>query len=400
MAETLRMSGYRAEPRASTIGGLGVSQSEQVLAIEDAFRTNPLFWGSPGVIPSGPFEARVRNAVLRAHGEYQRRYSEQQSLIKDHQVHADILSSLRRMPSAQRICITDWDGRHWHRAFKTGWGNRLDAQKFNTVMLGLDPFHELMVRPGTCEDAIRASDGEPPLSLLHHLPSMFQAVSQNLTHLDIDIKPHPEVHVEISEAELENLRHACQQLKAIKLRIVKPYPILESLGATPKFFKMINSLLGAMLGSPQLEELRLSLVLRHAAQQFDSGTILGSVLEKLSGRALRRVWLSHIPTRIDELRQLLEKASGQLHLEMSHICLLEGTWTQTLDILRGRADSTSRIVYPRGGEITNMSRREARYFRNEFRSECRDGWYSDRRCPGPASFYIRGGNIPNPLIWG
>lgn len=392
MAENLRMSGYPAEPRTSTINGLSAPQNEEALAIADALKGVPLD-GS---------EARIRDAISQAHKEYQQKYEEQQSLFDSQQVHADIVSSIRQMPSAQEICITDLHGRLRELAptTKTAWGSRLSPEKYNAMIKGPNPFRELMVRPGACSTPFLAEDGEPPLALLHSLPSMFQAVNQNLTRLAVDIKPPPQIHIETSAEDLQSLRKACHRLKSIKLRIARPYRGVGSMGMSPACFNMIGSLLSAMLGSPYLEELKLSFALGPAYRQSDSATILGHVLESLSGNKLRRVWLSHVSIKIHELQQLLERAPGPIHLEMNSLYLLDGTWAEALDILRGSTDSTSRIVYPLGGEMRNMSEREAQYFRREFRSQHRDGWYSDQRCPGPASFYIQGGNIPNPLVWG
>ncbi|KUI69665.1 hypothetical protein VM1G_11594 [Cytospora mali] len=36
--------------------------------------------------------------------------------------------------------------------------------------------------------------------------------------------------------------------------------------------------------------------------------------------------------------------------------------------------------------------------RSEFGREHQDGFYSEQRCPGPATRYIRGAGIPNPLM--
>ena len=175
---------------------------------------------------------------------------------------------------------------------------------------------------------------------------MFQAVSQNLTHLDIDMKPEPRIHIEISDGDLQNLHHACQKLKALKLRLVRGFSAVASPGMSPECFTMTNSILGAMLRSPELEELKISLALGSAFRLIDSGTILGSVLSNLAGNTLRGVCLSHFTIKIEELRQRSERAAGELHLEMNVAYLLNGTWAQARDISRGRTDSTSRIIYP------------------------------------------------------
>lgn len=399
MTETLRTSGFPAGTRSWAISGLDAAQ-EMAAAISKAIQTVILPEGFESVVPLDPFETRIRIAISRAHEEYVKRYSEQQNLFKDHDFHAKIVSSIRRIPSIKRISITDLHGRHWHRIFKTGWNKRLDVQKYSATMMGSNPLHDLMVQPGAYESATLAEDGEPPLSLLHHLPSMFQDVNQKLTHLAIDISPDPKVHTNISTEDLQNLRQACQQLKSVKLSITKAYPHFRTSDMSPACFSMIGTLVGAITGSPYLEELGLTLMPGRKYRLSDAPTILGHVLENLSGNKVRSVWLSHVPIKIHELQQLLERVPRGLHLEMDSTSLLDGTWAQVLDMLRGSTDSTSRIVYPRGGEKRTMSEREARYFRHEFRSEHRDGWYSDQRCPGPASFYIRGGNIPNPLIWG
>ena len=48
--------------------------------------------------------------------------------------------------------------------------------------------------------------------------------------------------------------------------------------------------------------------------------------------------------------------------------------------------------------MIGMVGRQISYWRNELRSEHRDGWYSDPRSPGPASYYIWGGKVPYYLL--
>lgn len=121
------------------------------------------------------------------------------------------------------------------------------------------------------------------------------------------------------------------------------------------------------------------------------------MLAKLPWDQFRNVWLFGFPIKIEELRQLIEKVSGKINLGLDTIYLLDGTWEEVLEILRGKVDCYSRVVNPRGTQLATMSASEAREFKREFDSEDFGGWFSDERCPGPASFYIRGGNIPNPL---
>lgn len=398
MAETFRMNGNRAGFMASTADVFNVVDNDGSVAIVNALDVLNFPRRSWDTEPLNPLETRIRDAISRAHEEFNRRRDEQRSLFENQGVYADILSSIRRMPSAQRICITDRNDRRWHDAFRTGWDNRLNLEKYNAMIVDSNPFHDLMVQPGVYEDATAAEYGEPPMSLLCYLPSMFQAVSQNLTHLDIDIRPSPSIHMEISDGDPKGLRDTCQHLRALKLRFVRGLRTVAPRGMSHECFAMTKTMLGAMVASPELEELRLSLIVRRAFRQADSATILSSVLPNLSGNTLRGVELADFPIKIEEIRHLSDRAAGKLHLEMDSTYLMNGTWAQVLDILRGKTDSTSQIVFPQGGEMIGMSRREYWYFRREFRSEHRDGWYSDQRCPGPASFYIRGGNISNPLI--
>lgn len=337
-----------------------------------------------------PFETKISKAITEAHDEYRRRYQEQKSLIQDGHLHAAISAAIRQMPSVRRLDMSDEWRYQLHDVFTSGWDNRLDARKYKAILQGQNPFWKLMVHASEWGDKSLEWAVSPQSCLGHMLPSIVHAGSGSLTHLEIDITSTSKAPLEIAAEELQNLRYACQQLKLVQVHVdLRFYPVSTA---------PTCALLDAMLISPGLEVVKLSLLPGPEFQVLDSAVRFGTILANLPRLKLRSIFLTNFPVKSAGLRNLLDKVSRKIHLDLSGIYLVEGTWAEALELMRGKVDSSSRVVDPRGGEMIRLSPAEIGYLKREFSSQHRDGWYSHQRCPGPASFYIRGGNIPNPLI--
>jgi hypothetical protein len=342
-----------------------------------------------------PFETKINKAIVKAHEEYKQRYLEQESLAKDARICANISTAMSLMPSVQRLCITECGPRK-PEILGDSLYEPVDVQKWRSALKSSNIFRNMMLHTGTCPPTLLEWKGEPPFSLVLQLPLLLSAGSRNLTHLDIDIPPIGETSLGIESRHLESLRRACQQLKSIKVRMKRFRNFLDILGNPATVY----ALLEPMLASPGLEVVKLDLSTQCELFLVSDPESIGSLLTGLSWNKLRTIHLSHVAIEADKLREVLGKAPGRIHLDLNGIFLMEGTWAEALEILRAKADSSSRVVNPRGVgvELNSLSTKEAGYLRQEFDSEHRNGWYSAQRCPGPASFYIRGGNIPNPLI--
>ncbi|KAI7780405.1 hypothetical protein LA080_016129 [Diaporthe eres] len=332
------------------------------------------------------FEKNVKNALDQAHEEYVRRYREQQSLMQDRQVHDNIATAVRKMWSIQGLHITNLGGPEWDHIIRSGLGGRYDGQKYKALLGRPNPFWDLVIHVDV-EDSLLDWDPAPQFSLLNKLPLVIEAASNNLTRLNIVIPPT--LSLEVLAADLPNVRHACQNLKVVQVRVCQGLVMQDS---RPRFvhasLPTTYSLLDALLVSPRLEVVRLFLERAVGLEWFDSTESIGSVLANLSWDTLRSVCLFGFPVKVDELQQVFEGVAGKLHLDLNGIYLMEGTWAQALEILRGRADSASRVTSPRGVELRGMVRWETRNFRRKFQ----------RQGLGPASLYIRGVDIPNPLV--
>lgn len=346
----------------------------------------------------GPYEDKISKAIDEAREEYGRRFLEQDDLMRDPQALANIINSVTRMPNIQKFCIPDEGNRHRDNIFRSGPDKRYDASKYAAGMTAPNPFWELMVHGGYKEESLVPPDEEPLLPLLHKLPLVLQVPNKNLTHLDINIPPLSTYDLEPLAGHLLNLRQAFQSLQSIHIKILETHFGMDS-KATPD---MTYSLLETMLVSPRLEVIKLDYLDRGSkTRAFYPDHSIGPVLASLPWNSLRSLCLNKFSIKVGELRTIIQKVPGKIHVELKQIFLLEGTWAEALDILRSRVDSSSQIASARGVETINMSQQEKRVFFSQFRRiEQRDGCYADRHCPGPASFYIRGGNIPNPLIRG
>lgn len=394
--EACRMIGIPPKPKSLKIKGLQMALAEAQDVIQTLHRTRRQH-GLP-VASYDRFERKLSSAIAKAHEEYQRKVLEQKDLVGDFNVHASIHAAIRKMPSVQRLCITNSSVRQPADNIRSGWGQRLGIQKFKAILKDTNPFQKLMVDAGEDTSLVsRASDSD--IALWYELPLMFGVGDGNLTQLDITIMAFDEPHIEALARHLPSIRHACQQLRRVQVKITQRFDIFME-RIKPAFVAQTWGLLDAMLTSPKLEAVRLDFRVENEYHDVHSPSGFSAVLANLPWNNLRHVCLLRLPLGIGDLRDALEKVPGKVHLELTAINLLEGTWAEALEILRSRADASSLVRQPRGVELTQMSEREARYLRYEFDSEHRDGWYSAQRCPGPASFYIQGGNIPNPLIWG
>ncbi|KAG6355339.1 hypothetical protein INS49_003300 [Diaporthe citri] len=395
--EAFRMIGIPPKPKYLKINGLEMALAEA----QDVTQTLRLQrrQHDSSVVPHNRFETKISKAITQAHEEYQRKYFEQKSLIEDCHVHSNIHAAICKMPSVQRLCLTNSSVRRSDDIIRSGWGQRLDIQKFKAILRSPNPFRKLMVDAGDDRFPKASEARDLDLALWSKLPLIFDIGDGNLTHLDITIIAFDESHIEALSGYLQNVRRSCRQLRRVRIEINQRHRPVQTEGFKPAFVTKTWDLLDAMLSSPRLDTVTLDSNFGVEYQDLHSTSSFGAVLGNLPWHNLQRVCLLHLSIKLGELRHALDKVPGKVHLELSGVNLLEGTWAEALEILRGRADSSSLVCQPQGVEFTNMSEQEEKYLRYEFDSEHRDGWYSAQRCPGPASFYIRGGNIPNPLIW-
>lgn len=332
------------------------------------------------------FENNIKNALAQAHDEYVRRYLEQQSLIRDRQVHDSIATAVRKMRSIKGLSISDLGRPLWDDILKSGLGKRYDAQKYKALMGGPNPFWDLVVH-ANIEDSLLDWDRTPQFPLLDKLPLVLEAASTNLTRLNVIIPPN--LSVEVLAADLPNVRRTCQNLKFVSITVTQ---IAATENSRFRFLfaslPTTYTLMDALLSSPQLEVARLQLMRGSTHPLYDSAQSLGSVLANLPWDTLRSVVIYGFPVKVEELQQVFKDVTGKIHLDLSGIYLMQGTWAQALEILRGKADSLSYVTNPRGIELRGLYGLQSRDFRRKFLSQG----------PGPASLYVRGVDIPNPLI--
>lgn len=397
VTEDCRLVGLIPEPRFLKIRGqeMVLQDAEDLAAIVKKFEDRD----SSVELALDPFETKISEALVQTHQEYKGRYREQQSLAEDAQICTNISTAISLMPFVQRLCIVGSCGPLMDEILGGRFDEPLDTHKWRAAFRSPNPFQNMMLHQftGVRTRTLLEWNGIPAFSLVLRLPLVLQAGSRNLTHLDIDFPAVSGSSQEIAAEHLQDLRLACQQLKVVQIRVTQG--ALDRLFSPEWGLAATYSVIEAMLVSPDLEAFKLDLQTEDFPEDLvESDESVASLLAGISWDKLRTLHLANVSIEVDELRELLARAPGKIHLNLTGVLLLEGTWAEALEILRGRADSSSRVVNPRGKEIAALSRREADYFRHEFDSEHRNGWYSAQRCPGPASHYIRGGDISNPLI--
>ncbi|KAK7699562.1 hypothetical protein SLS64_011515 [Diaporthe eres] len=393
--EACHMIGIPVKPKYLKIGGFQIALEEaddvlETLMYQTRHNDRP-------VAPHNRFETKISKAITQAHEEYQRRYLDQKSLIGDCHVHDNIQAAVRRMPCVRRLCLTNSSVRRFDDSIRSGWDQRLDAQKYKAILRSPNPFRKLMIDSRV--DDFQITSRIPELALWFRIPLLFDVGEGNLTHLDISIVAFDGTHIDALSRHIQSVRRACQQLRRVQIKITPRYGPFDTGRTRSAFVAETCDVLDAILSSPRLEAVTLDLMFRNRYHDANSVSSFGVMLGNLPWRNLRRVRLLFLPIKIGELRQALEKVPGKVHLDLDGINLSEGTWAEALEILRGKADSSSLVCQPQGVEFVNISPQEEGRLRYKFDSEHSDGWYSAQRCPGLASFYIRGGNIPNPLIW-
>lgn len=395
VADDCRLVGLIPEPKVLEIREHDMLLKDAQYLLATMGKCRP--WDFPFDLPLNYSETKISKDLAQAHEEYKQRYWEQERLAEDARICAKISVAIDLMPSVQRLCINGARG-PWTEIERDSSGEPLDTQKWRSAFRSSNPFRSMTVHTSTGFRplVLMAQERTQPFSLVLKLPLVLQAGSRNLTYLDIDLPTVNRNLQDIAADHLQNLRHACQKLRSVRIRVIWSNidnwnPAL-GLAAT-------HTLLEAMLVSPGLEVIKLDLNAEDQVNGLvESHESVAPLLAGISWDKLQALHLAHVPIEAGKLRELLSKAPGTIHLDLNGIFLLEGTWAEALEILRGRADSSSRVVDPQGVEMGALSEEEADYLWYEFESEHRGGWYSDERCPGPASFYIRGGNIPNPLI--
>lgn len=348
-------------------------------------------------ISLSPYEDQISKAFDEAHEEYGRRCLEQQSHMNSPRVLTNIINAVAQMPNIQKFSIPDEGSHHWGNIFRSIRDRQYDTEEYAAAMAATNPFWDLVVHGGYRDELLFLPDEEPLLPLLLKLPFVLQVPNENLTHIDIKLPPLGKHQMETLAGHLLNLRHSFRSLKSVQITILETYS-LESRDSNASQTSTC-SLIETMLVSPRLEAVKLDYRMRGNEIKFlHLDHSIGSVLANLPWNNLRSLCLNRFSFEIEELRQVLQNVPGKIHIELSRVILLKGTWAEALEILRGKADSSSRVVQAQGDEVVNMSERERWDFRSKFTGDDRDGWGSGRQCPGPASFYIRGGNIPNPLV--
>lgn len=392
--ETRRFYSTELESRGRELKDIKVAlrEASRVIATLSKVAFNPEL-----KVSLNPYEDQISKAVHEAHEEYGRRCLEQQNLMNNPHVLEKIIKAVTQMPNVQRLCIPDDGSHHWDNMFKSGRDKQNDAEEYADAMRATNPFWDLMVHGGYRDESLFPLDEEPLLPLLHKLPLVLQVPSENLTHLDINLPPLSKHDTEILAEHLLNLRNSFQKLKSVQITILETYLDTEDRDSDTSL-AMVYPLIETMLVSPRLEVVKLDHRMRgEKSISLVRDHSIGSVLANLPWNNVRSLCLNEFPLKVEELRQVLRNVPGRMHIELSRIFLLEGTWAEALEILRDSADSSSRVIQARGVETKSMSKRERRDFRSKFKDEDPSIW---KPRPGPASLYIQGGNIPNPLIRG
>lgn len=337
-----------------------------------------------GAVDDATFGANPshRKLLQRAHEEYRSRATDQKQVCESGAFVRIVTAAIGRMPRARRLELREHDGYsapHWKRTTPPCAGDD-------------DYFLCWMIRPMTWDEGRQWVLGTPHIDLLG-LPGAGREAGTFLKSLEINITSLPESHDVLTAEEMRSLSMSVQQLKNIQIKL-RGYRManLTELGHALDTAELqyLRNYIDAVLNTHSIESLSLDL---ECFLDEDTGplTDLGSLMTfRLWGNLEEVSWRS-----VSLYQKDMERFFQQLRkpLKFLHLCgvrLLDGSWAETLEILRTAPTGYEvTLSGPSGAECEDLSEEEINKI---FRSQSGDYWGKSE-----AEDYITGYSRHNPL---
>lgn len=316
--------------------------------------------------------SRFRKMILRAYARYCQRFREQQVLVEDGTLVPTIAGAMARMPQAQRLYITDQD---YDRTFGDWNGWNFDRRAQWTIPDAVDTVRglygddeneavECLIRQiylaahsgdHSGDSSIHEETTKFHLALVQQLPLAIVKSQAHLKELHITVCDHQrEAAAYITDEGSEALRMACRELTSLAINDqsrlssvhygageVSWYTV-----ATPSSLSPMRGLADACTGSSALQYLGFQGSSPDTVPRLDGGDIPN--LLNISSSNIKVLELINIRVRASDLETFIASLSGRITVNMYDVSLLDDEpWIHLLDVLRTRADESSRLRNPR-----------------------------------------------------
>ncbi|KAL2015769.1 hypothetical protein VTK56DRAFT_4860 [Thermocarpiscus australiensis] len=286
-------------------------------------------------------EDRMHQALLeKAQREYRELYMEQQVLLGDQKFSRIVAAAMANMPRARRLEFHDTD------IFGLGKRPLVGCQDIR------DPIYANLLLPMPGDHATGES-GEPPIEILTELPAALGDAGIQLDSIVIDLSSLQSPAKMVPSPELrQRLDPTVRHLREFSFKVSD---IWELPADSPD--NGLGKILSPYLDSSScLERLHLSLDLLEDDEDPDWMRLsdVGRVLTSRAWPNLSHLTLSNVALRLSDLELFMKKLDQSLiSAFLDRIYLLEGTWAEALDAMRGKFVSVS-LSDPLGAECNDM----------------------------------------------
>lgn len=313
-----------------------------------------------------------------AHGMYQRRFEEQENLRKDNVFVDRFAAAMARMPKANHLEVHDFGHESTPTCSDcddmTGPTGRPGAQgDRDDVLAGLLDI-ESLIKPSSWRNGLDQGQepDDAPAEVLFTLPVALQKAGAKLDRISVQTSVCAENFYPLLRQR--KMSEYLQLGSAIHTMGVKSFTFIHgdegkprarktpSLGDVDAFLNYVD----AMSNSECLERLRVVVDSGWSDGHLDPdrdfnfgrlvapGPTSGGILGTCSRRGLTDVYLSNLPVCLSDLEGFatyLSNSNLRLRfLTLSRINLLDGTWSQALDILRELESADTEVIEPFGAE--------------------------------------------------
>lgn len=310
-------------------------------------------------------EVSCIEALLEGYRLYQSGLQEQKLLLDD-SFASRVSASMANLPVVKHLKLTDWDTVRWREHRHLRYHFNLSSEESITHSLG------------HCRRSFSEIGGNTLLNLIPNL------ICTNITSLDIQVSARACNYTELSLSNLQHDQLRSYLSKLQSFRFQNYAELIPSQDAYQPGFRALANFLDACLGSESLQHLFINANLPGSYPE-------GSLITPRPWPRLKLAVLRNLPASESDLdvltTSIASNTKGSLTLTNVHLSG-GGTWAGILDMLRHRRIDDVSLQYPAGAEVSDP------YGPNAFSGNYRNS----RHLPSFAEFYVRGEDMPNPIL--
>ncbi|KAI1464202.1 uncharacterized protein F4812DRAFT_462952 [Daldinia caldariorum] len=366
LAESLQIYGFHNALKIHDVQIVYPSRArdeiEREIRIQERYETDRRLVNIQiGQLNYGSFERMLRSA----HDIYRSFYEEQEYLQKQKLFSYCITRGIARMSGVRELEFCD---------------GKIHMPSIRN-MRRPDKMLQMMIAPHTWFESVYHGLKSPPSEVIVDLPLILGEIGVQLPSLRIEVLLNKSNLGELNQKFLTNLAATMTNLKNFAC-IQKPEHRYDRRAPTPL---SIPGYVRAMLDGSNIEEIHLYNYPKGGGCTFDS-------IPQIYWPNLKRVRLGRAHFHSTCLCRFLHGCNPVVfkHLHIREMILLDGTWAETLDILR-RSNLVHVTIYrPLGGESSALSIKKRKEFNELFRT--------DTSGLSKATKYIQGLATDNPVM--